>query len=212
MPGPSKLELWEPSTAQVALRDAVARAFGFEPSALVGQSRRKPVVLARHAAVWVMRNRWPSMSYPQIGKMLGGRDHSTMINALQLTIKRRQSDQKLRALTDALLARREAPLEPLPEELTKPFIRSPISKVPTELARYRQFMAEVMAEPEPRITCLKLGLRGEAGCPGLSIDEIAHRRDAAVAARRAYEEAQLIAEQNRYGLKRRGLTLSEMAL
>lgn len=203
------LDHWEPSSAMLALRNNVARAFGLEPHALVGQARRKPVVVARHAAVWALKMRWPKLSYPQIGKMLGGRDHSTLIHAFRQTEERRARDEGLRALIDALVAGTAQP-----EEIGEVFRRA-AAKVPNRPSARtleRRFMAEVLAEPEPNVSKLKLGLRGEGGCPGLSAKEIERRRAANVSARRAHELGHLAAERHRYGLHRRGLALSEMAL
>lgn len=214
MPRVSKLAAWQPSAAQRAARDAVARAFGLEPHALVSQTRRKPVVIARQAAAWVLIQCWPKLSHPQVGKMLGGRDHSTIIYACRQTEYRRERDAEFCALTDALAAREPEVLAALPENLTARFMRQ-AERAEREVnprTRHRRFMAEVLAEPEPNVSRLKLGMRGEPGCPGLSVDEIERRRAANSAARRAHELGQLTAEQHRYRLARRGLALSEMAL
>lgn len=57
----------------------VARLWQIEPAVLTGPSRLRYHVLARAAAVLVLRET-PEMSYPDIGRMLGGRDHSTVLN------------------------------------------------------------------------------------------------------------------------------------
>lgn len=198
----------------LALRRDVARAFGLPPHAMVSDSRRKPVARARQAAAWVLKRCWPKLSYPQIGKLLGGRDHSTVIHACRVIEDLRERDCELRALTDALAARDPRAWDELPGELVARFCRAPARQMPgtSDRARHRRFMAEVLAEPEPNVSKLKLGLRGEGGCPGLSAEEIERRRAANTAARRAHELGHLAAERARYRLPRRGRALSEMAL
>jgi chromosomal replication initiation ATPase DnaA len=58
-----------------------ARVMGVEPAALLVPDRRQPLVRARALVVWLLRA-LPSrpMSYPAIGRVLGGLDHSTVIN------------------------------------------------------------------------------------------------------------------------------------
>lgn len=207
--GGAFLHAWQPSSAQREVRNAVARAFGIEPHGLVSQARRRPVARARQAAAWVLKQRWPKLSYPQIGKMLGGRDHSTIIHGYRLIETLREWDPDLRALTDALVAG-----DPRTAEVSEAF-RSAAAKVPNRPSARtleRRFMAEVLAEPEPTPSKLRLGLRGEPGCPGLTVEEIERRRAANAAARRAHELGQLAAERHRYRLPKRGLALSEMAL
>lgn len=48
---------------------------------LCSHRRNRPVVIARHEASWRLKNE-TTMSYPQIGKKLGGRDHTTIINGV----------------------------------------------------------------------------------------------------------------------------------
>jgi chromosomal replication initiation ATPase DnaA len=64
--------------AQRAIIEDVARRHGLRLSDLVGVSRIRPVVYARHEAFWIMRRdgRW---STPQIGRVMGCRDHTTVI-------------------------------------------------------------------------------------------------------------------------------------
>ena len=61
------------------LIDYVAEQFGFTHGELIGSGREKSLVEARAVIVRVLRSR--GWSYPRIGKLLGGRDHSTIISA-----------------------------------------------------------------------------------------------------------------------------------
>ena len=70
------------------LIETVADWFGMEPSVITGTSRQSYAVSARAVAARLIREvKWENgstrFSYPQIGKMLGNRDHSTIIAAVQ---------------------------------------------------------------------------------------------------------------------------------
>jgi chromosomal replication initiation ATPase DnaA len=60
---------------------AVARASGFEVGELCGPLRTGRLVKARHVAVLLVSELRPDLSTPNIGHVLGGRDHSTIIYA-----------------------------------------------------------------------------------------------------------------------------------
>ncbi len=59
---------------------AVAAHFGLTLTDLAGPSRARDVAYARHVAVYLLR-RHALCSLTQIGQLLGGRDHSTALNA-----------------------------------------------------------------------------------------------------------------------------------
>jgi chromosomal replication initiator protein len=60
--------------------DAVAETYGLSVEDLIGPRRARPLVTARHVAMYLMRT-LTDYSYPSIGKVFGGRDHSTCISA-----------------------------------------------------------------------------------------------------------------------------------
>jgi chromosomal replication initiator protein len=70
-----------PITAKVIL-NATSTMFGFGIPELVGQSRRRPLVTARQIAMYVFRE-LTDFSYPMIGREFGGRDHTTVIHAVE---------------------------------------------------------------------------------------------------------------------------------
>lgn len=70
-----------PITAKVILK-ATAEMFGFDVEELTGQSRRRPLVTARQVAMYVFRE-LTEFSYPMIGREFGGRDHTTVIHAVE---------------------------------------------------------------------------------------------------------------------------------
>jgi chromosomal replication initiator protein len=61
--------------------DATAETFGFTVEDLCGQSRRRPLVIARQVGMYAFRN-VTDFSYPAIAKEFGGRDHTTVIHAV----------------------------------------------------------------------------------------------------------------------------------
>lgn len=67
-------------TPQMIL-DATAASYGFTIDALCGPSRTRPLVTARQVAMYLVRN-LTDYSYPAIGRIFGGRDHTTVIHAV----------------------------------------------------------------------------------------------------------------------------------
>jgi len=65
--------------------DCVADYYGLSASLLRGNSRKKEIALARHAAVYLTRE-MTSLSLPRIGDAFG-RDHSTIINSCEKIAK-----------------------------------------------------------------------------------------------------------------------------
>jgi len=72
-----------PVTPQVVL-EASAKLFGIAVEDLIGKARTRDLVDARHIAMYVCRQLTnPPLSFPQIAKAFGGRDHTTVMNAVQ---------------------------------------------------------------------------------------------------------------------------------
>ena len=104
----------DPDEAERILRDIVSRErprqitpevifaateelFGFPIDEIKGRSRRRPLVTARQISMYVFRE-LTELSYPQIAREFGGRDHTTVIHAVekiktQMTEKRQVYDQ-----------------------------------------------------------------------------------------------------------------------
>jgi chromosomal replication initiator protein len=68
-------------TPQLIL-EATCVQYGFDIEDLCGRSRRRPLVAARQVAMYVMRE-LTELSYPNIAKEFGGRDHTTVIHAVE---------------------------------------------------------------------------------------------------------------------------------
>ena len=67
-------------TPQMIL-DTTAASYGFTVDALCGPSRTRPLVTARQVAMYLVRN-LTDYSYPAIARVFGGRDHTTVIHAV----------------------------------------------------------------------------------------------------------------------------------
>ncbi len=67
-------------TPQLIL-EATSKMFGLSIEEITGKSRRRPLVTARQIAMYVFRN-LTDLSFPAIAREFGGRDHTTVIHAV----------------------------------------------------------------------------------------------------------------------------------
>jgi chromosomal replication initiator protein len=74
---------------------AVASVFGLSPEELLGRSRSRDVALPRQVAMYLMREE-VNASLPQIGEVLGGRDHTTVMYACEKVADLIERDDRLR--------------------------------------------------------------------------------------------------------------------
>ena len=70
-----------PVTVRTILK-ATSEVFDFTLEQITGGSRRRPLVDARQIAMYVTRN-MTDLSYPEIGRAFGNRDHTTVIHAVR---------------------------------------------------------------------------------------------------------------------------------
>jgi chromosomal replication initiator protein len=95
-----------PITAQTIL-EATAKMFGFTLDELRGKSRRRPLVTARQIGMYVCRE-MTDLSYPAIAREYGGRDHTTVIHAVDkiaaLMSERRQIFDQVTELIQTIKA------------------------------------------------------------------------------------------------------------
>jgi chromosomal replication initiator protein len=79
--------------------------FGYPPDEIRGKSRRRPLVTARQIGMYVMRE-LTDLSYPAIAREFGGRDHTTVIHAVEkigaLMKERRQIYDQVTELTQRI--------------------------------------------------------------------------------------------------------------
>jgi chromosomal replication initiator protein len=70
-----------PITPQLIL-DETGELFGFTTDEIISKHRQRPLVTARQIAMYVMRE-LTDLSYPNIARVFGGRDHTTVIHAVE---------------------------------------------------------------------------------------------------------------------------------
>ena len=70
------------STPVEEIQEQVASSFGISRAELVGPTRAATPLRARQLAIFLTRE-LTDLSLPQIGRLFGGRDHSTVLNALR---------------------------------------------------------------------------------------------------------------------------------
>jgi chromosomal replication initiator protein len=87
--------------------EATAQQFGLEIDQLTGKSRTRDLVNARQIGMYVCRE-LTDLSYPQIGKQFGGRDHTTVIYAYEKVSKlmkeRRKTYEDVTSLIQQILS------------------------------------------------------------------------------------------------------------
>lgn len=89
----------EPAWQQSLLR--VAAKMGVKPSEIIGKSKRQEFVIARQAAMYICRLKF-GLSYPELGRIFGGRDHATVMHGIKKIQQLRQSDKVLHSLLTEL--------------------------------------------------------------------------------------------------------------
>jgi len=73
----------------------VCRLFSIDKSDLLGSSREKNVALARQIAFWLCKHEL-DLSYPVIGKLFGGRNHTTVMHGYNKIQELLQNDHKIK--------------------------------------------------------------------------------------------------------------------
>lgn len=84
-----------------AIVEHVARDYGFTARLLCAHWRRRDIVEARQVAMAIARETF-GFSSAVIGRAIGGRDHTTVLSAVEAINTRRGSERDLRARMDRL--------------------------------------------------------------------------------------------------------------
>ena len=84
--------------------NVVADYYHLAPEQVVGKSREAQTALARHIAMYIIRQNL-DISLVKIGEMFGGRDHTTVINAISHVDKELTKDPQLKQAVDELQKR-----------------------------------------------------------------------------------------------------------
>ena len=83
---------------------AVSEAFGFPTDELTGPKRQRPLVRARQIGMYLFRD-LTEYSYPAIGREFGGRDHTTVIHAVEKVTRFMKEDRQTYDQVSELLAK-----------------------------------------------------------------------------------------------------------
>jgi chromosomal replication initiator protein len=89
-------------TPQVIL-ETTSETFGFSVDELRGPNRRRPLVTARQVSMYVFRE-LTDFSYPAIGREFGGRDHTTVMHAVdKIAMLMKERRQIYNQVTDLIV-------------------------------------------------------------------------------------------------------------
>ncbi|MCO5092644.1 helix-turn-helix domain-containing protein [Bosea sp. (in: a-proteobacteria)] len=91
------------ASCTTSVLEVVAKHTGFDRVAIIGESRRAPLVRARQMAYWLLRKH-TTMSFPHIGSKLGGRDHTTILSGFNKIEFLMAEDRDFAALMGVLSA------------------------------------------------------------------------------------------------------------
>ena len=89
--------------------NATADTFGFSVEEICGPNRRRPLVTARQVSMYVFRE-LTDFSYPAIGREFGGRDHSTVMHAVdKVATLMKERHQTYNQVTDLIVRIKSGP-------------------------------------------------------------------------------------------------------
>ncbi|MEI8232887.1 MAG: chromosomal replication initiator protein DnaA [bacterium] len=71
-----------------------AQYFSFKPAELTSSSRKAPLTAARHTAMYILYNDL-QLPYEQVGRLFGGRDHTTVIHAVEKITEQLKTDPSM---------------------------------------------------------------------------------------------------------------------
>lgn len=97
---------------------AAAREFEVPHYQIVSSDRRQHVARARIAAMWCIRRVYPDLALAEIGRLFGGRHHTTVLYALAQADARRTRDGRYAGQLERVV-RSCRPTEPLASELDR---------------------------------------------------------------------------------------------
>lgn len=83
------------------IQKAVAKIFNIKLSDLRSKKKHNSIVLPRQVAMYMMR-KMTKLSYPEIGQLFGGKDHSTVIYAVRKIESIITEDKKIKDIVDSL--------------------------------------------------------------------------------------------------------------
>jgi chromosomal replication initiator protein len=88
------------ATPNVILEE-VAKRFSVDVKAILGARRSREIVLARQVAMLLCREEL-GLSYPALGKLFGGKDHSTVLYAVNKIKEKQMDNQEMKEIVNEL--------------------------------------------------------------------------------------------------------------
>lgn len=79
----------------------VCHNFSIKREELLGQNRKKRFATPRHVAQYLIR-KFTKLSYPEIGELFGGRDHTSVLHAYRRISEQIEKDENMRSLISYL--------------------------------------------------------------------------------------------------------------
>ena len=86
-----------------AIMDATSEMFGYELEELKGKRRHRSLVQARQISMYVVRE-LTDLSYPAIAREFGGRDHTTVMHAVEKVVKQMAERRQVYDQVSALIS------------------------------------------------------------------------------------------------------------
>ncbi|HAV19519.1 MAG TPA: chromosomal replication initiator protein DnaA [Firmicutes bacterium] len=93
--------------SETKIINSVADFYNLTPNQLTGKIRTSQIAMARHIAMYLIRTML-DLPFLKIGSLFGGKDHSTVMNAVSKVEKSLKTDQSLMAAVDQLQKRLKA--------------------------------------------------------------------------------------------------------
>ncbi len=88
------------------IKEVVAKEFNVSVHDLSGKRRTQNIALARQVAMFLCRKH-TARSFPEIGALFGGRDHSTVIHAIKSITDRMPNEESLRGQIEKIVVKLE---------------------------------------------------------------------------------------------------------
>lgn len=107
---PNKRELWEPSQHHRDTVERVAKAFDFTAFDALSRKKNARHARMRHAVIYVLHGVFPELTCREIGQVMAGRDHSTVLHSLKQASKLMREDGEFAMIVSLLLKGRTPPV------------------------------------------------------------------------------------------------------
>ena len=100
-PPDDPIELYTNKVRLIDIQNLVAKHYGITRHDILSQRRQNKITMPRQVAYWLSKTT-TLMSYSQIGRRFGPRDHTTIMHGVQKIERMMQSDENLRAEVEGL--------------------------------------------------------------------------------------------------------------